>query len=57
MEGAVAARLCAMSNLLLLPLSTEGPGITPYVIGIGSLVLLLAMLFAIFAFGKGREHS
>jgi hypothetical protein len=47
-----------MSNLLLLPLSTEeGAGIAPYVIGVGSLVILLAMLFAVFAFGKGREHS
>jgi hypothetical protein len=46
-----------MSNLLLLPLSTEGAGITPYVIGLGSLVLLLAMLFGVLAFGKGREHS
>jgi hypothetical protein len=47
-----------MPNLLLLPLNAEeGAGITPYVIGVGSLVLLLAMLFAVFAFGKGREHS
>ncbi len=57
MGQSVAARLCAMSNLLLLPLSTEGAGITPYVIGLGSLVLLLAMLFGVLAFGKGREHS
>ena len=46
-----------MSNLLLLPLSTEGSGLMAYVIGVGSLVLLLAMLFAVFSFGKGREHS
>ncbi len=39
-----------MLNLLLLPLHTEeGAGATPYVIGIGALVLLV--------FGAGREHS
>ena len=47
-----------MPILLLLPLSTEeSAGITPYVIGIGSLALLLAVLAGILAFGKGREHS
>ncbi len=47
-----------MPILLLLPLSTEeSAGITPYVIGLGSLGLLLAALVAILAFGKGREHS
>lgn len=29
----------------------------PYWIGGGSLLLLLAMLAALLAFGKGREHS
>ena len=42
---------------MLLPLATEGPGLAPYVIGGGSLLLLLAALFALLAFGKGREHS
>ena len=47
-----------MLNLLLLPLHTEeGAGATPYVIGIGALVLLLAVMAALLAFGKGREHS
>jgi hypothetical protein len=48
-----------MPNLLiLLPLTAEeGPGITPYAVGGGALLLLLAMLFALLAFGKGREHS
>ena len=46
------------SLLMLLPLNAEeGAGITPYAIGIGALLLLLAMLFALLAFGKGREHS
>ena len=44
--------------LMLLPLATEeGAGIAPYVVGGGSLVLLLACLVALLAFGKGREHS
>jgi hypothetical protein len=47
-----------MLNLLLLPLAAEeGAGAMPYVIGVGALVLLLAMLGALLAFGKGREHS
>jgi hypothetical protein len=44
--------------LMLLPLTAEeGAGITPYAIGGGALLLLLAMMFALLAFGKGREHS
>jgi len=47
-----------MLSLLLLPLQTEeGAGITPYVVGGGALLLLLAMIFAVLSFGKGREHS
>jgi hypothetical protein len=47
-----------MPSLLLLPLKAqEGPGITPYVIGVGALLLLLALMAALLAFGKGREHS
>ena len=47
-----------MPSLMLLPLAAEeGAGITPYVVGVGSLVLLLAALVALLAFGKGREHS
>ncbi len=54
-----AVRLCAMLNLLLLlPLNAEeGAGLMPYVIGGGALLLLLAALFALLAFGQGREHS
>ena len=29
----------------------------PYVVGGGTLRLLLALLFAVLAFGKGRDHS
>ena len=48
-----------MPNLLmLLPLATEeGPGLLPYAVGIGSLAILLGALFALLAFGKGRDHS
>jgi hypothetical protein len=47
-----------LNLLLLLPLQAEeGAGIRPYVIGIGALALLLALLVGLLAFGKGREHS
>jgi hypothetical protein len=43
---------------LFKPVSTEeGPGLMPYAIGIGSLVILLGALFVLLAFGKGRDHS
>ena len=43
---------------MLLPLTTEeGAGVTPYVIGGGSLLILMLALFALLAFGKGRDHS
>jgi len=46
------------SLLMLLPMVTEeGAGVMPYVIGVGSLLILFAMLVAVLAFGKGREHS
>ena len=48
-----------MPILQLLPLITEeeGAGIAPYLIGGGILLLLFACMFALLAFGKGREHS
>lgn len=48
-----------MSSLqMLLPLaSEEGAGLMPYVVGGGTLLILLAALFALLAFGKGRDHS
>jgi hypothetical protein len=43
---------------MLLPLVTEeGAGITPYLVGGTALVILFALMFALLAFGKGREHS
>lgn len=35
----------------------EGHYWVPYYIGAGTLFILLAMLGALLAFGKGREHS
>jgi hypothetical protein len=47
-----------MPILQLLPLATEeGAGITPFLVGGGALVVLLAFLVGMLAFGKGREHS
>lgn len=47
-----------MVNLLLLPLKTEaGAGATPYLVGGTALLILLALMLAMLAFGKGREHS
>jgi hypothetical protein len=43
---------------MLLPLATdEGAGVMPYVVGGGALLILLAAMVALLAFGKGREHS
>jgi predicted PurR-regulated permease PerM len=47
-----------MPILQLLALQTEeGAGVTPFLVGGGALLLLLALMFAMLAFGKGREHS
>ncbi len=47
-----------MLSLLLLPLSSEGGTfLVPFAVGGGALIFLLALLFALLAFGKGREHS
>jgi hypothetical protein len=47
-----------MPILQLLALATEeGDGAVPFLVGGGALVLLIAALLGILAFGKGREHS
>ncbi len=48
-----------MLNVMLLPLAAEEGGtfLWPYVIGGTALVLFLAALLALLAFGRGREHS
>jgi len=38
-------------------LAEEGAGNQPYIIGGGILLLLFALIGALLAFGKGREHS
>ncbi len=48
--------------LLLLPMSeageSEGGGLgLAIAIGVGALTLLFASVFALMAFGKGRDHS
>ena len=50
-----------MSLQSLVTLATEAPHseplIHPYLIGAGTLVILLVLLVGLMAFGKGREHS
>ncbi len=38
-------------------IADEGHFLWPYYVGGGILVILLALLTALLAFGKGREHS
>lgn len=38
-------------------IAEEGTFWAPYYVGAGILLLLLAMIAALLAFGKGREHS
>ncbi|GAB2748395.1 hypothetical protein [Nocardioides pakistanensis] len=35
----------------------SGAALSPYAVGAIALVILLALLVAVLAFGKGREHS
>jgi len=51
-------------TLLLAPLHSGGTDVadsgtfwTPYFIGGGILLLLVMLMLALLAFGKGREHS
>jgi len=47
-----------MPILQLVSLAAEeGAGVAPFLVGGGILVLLIAALLGILAFGKGREHS
>ncbi len=36
---------------------SEEPAIDPYVVGGLTLLVLIAMLVGLFAFGKGRDHT
>lgn len=44
-------------TLLTLPLEAESAGATPWVIGGVTLAIFMFLLFALLAFGKGRDHS
>lgn len=37
--------------------SHESAGMGPYIIGVGTFLILMALLGALMAFGGGREHS
>jgi hypothetical protein len=46
------------THLIALAESTsETGGVNPYVVGAGVLLLLVALVAAVVAFGGGREHS
>jgi hypothetical protein len=49
--------MAAMTTLLALLSTEEGTFNAPYYIGGGILLILLAAIAALLAFGKGREHS
>jgi hypothetical protein len=45
-------------SILMVPLEAESSaGPWPWVVGGSILVVLLFLMFAMLAFGKGREHS
>lgn len=47
-----------MLNTLAIVAAEAGePAISPYAVGAVALVILFGMLFAVVAFGGGREHS
>jgi hypothetical protein len=48
-----------LSSLITAAEETHGagPAVSPYVVGAVSLGILLALLVALLAFGRGREHS
>ncbi len=49
--------MIALLTLLSTELNNESPGAMPLLVGLVCLGLLLALLFGLLAFGKGREHS
>ena len=51
--------LCCQVRWHVPPITSRspGPGVNPWVIGGIALAILLALLFAVIAFGGGREHS
>jgi hypothetical protein len=47
----------SLNDLVLAASEHAEPAIHPYAVGVGTLVILLALLGALVAFGGGREHS
>ena len=47
----------SVARTALVAAEGESPGFTPYLIGGGTLVLLLLAVLGVAAFGKGRDHS
>jgi hypothetical protein len=50
-----------MAILSLVPLAAEtaqeSEGVNPWLVGIGTFVLLVALLLGVVAFGGGRDHT
>ena len=58
----LATALTAMAHLVVSFSATAGVeeeshGVNPYLVGAGTLVALLALLFMVVSIGGGREHS
>ena len=49
--------LLAVPLLVSAAAETHSPGATPWLVGGGVLILLVAMIAGLLAFGGGREHS
>jgi hypothetical protein len=50
-----------MAILTLVPLAAEtaheSEGVNPWLVGVGSFAVLVAMLLVLVAFGGGRDHT
>jgi hypothetical protein len=46
-----------MTNMLAVLEASSGTYWTPYIVGGGMLLLLICLVLALLAFGRGREHS
>ncbi|QNN55212.1 hypothetical protein [Nocardioides mesophilus] len=41
----------------LSEVATSAPAVNPYLVGVGTFIVLLALMGALLAFGRGRDHS
>jgi hypothetical protein len=46
-----------IAPLVVLAAESEASGINPYVVGGSILLLLVLLMVALLAFGRGRDHS